>query len=94
MFMINQISHSQVGHFVFPLRYQSYILTKDMYVEATPRSPMFGLDCEMCRTTTGLLELTRISVVDEKMNVSTEYDHSDSMNCELLRFTGDLRRVC
>ncbi|XP_012284439.1 RNA exonuclease 5 [Orussus abietinus] len=50
-------------------RYSKYILTKDMYDEATPKSPMFGLDCEMCRTTTGLLELTRISIVDESLNV-------------------------
>ncbi|XP_015123461.1 uncharacterized exonuclease C637.09 isoform X2 [Diachasma alloeum] len=51
------------------IRYKDYILTKDEYLEATPTSPMFGLDCEMCRTTSGFLELTRISIVDEKMNV-------------------------
>lgn len=45
-------------------------MTKDMYIEATATSPMFGLDCEMCRTTSGELELTRISLVDESMNVS------------------------
>ncbi|KZC04664.1 Putative RNA exonuclease NEF-sp [Dufourea novaeangliae] len=50
-------------------KYENYIMTKDMYFEATPRSPMFGLDCEMCRTTTGELELTRISLVDESMNI-------------------------
>jgi len=32
---------------------------------------MFGLDCEMCLTTSNILELTRISIVDEDMNVST-----------------------
>ncbi|XP_011642474.1 uncharacterized protein LOC105430553 [Pogonomyrmex barbatus] len=50
-------------------RYNSYILTKDVYEEATSTSPMFSLDCEMCLTTTGNLELTRISIVDESMNV-------------------------
>ncbi|KYN01074.1 PREDICTED: putative RNA exonuclease NEF-sp [Cyphomyrmex costatus] len=50
-------------------RYGSYILTKDVYEEATSTSPMFGLDCEMCLTTSGNLELTRISIVDEDMNV-------------------------
>ncbi|XP_011160098.1 RNA exonuclease 5 isoform X2 [Solenopsis invicta] len=50
-------------------KYGSYILTKDVYKEATSTSPMFGLDCEMCLTTSGYLELTRISVVDESMNV-------------------------
>lgn len=56
-------------------RYGSYILTKDAYEEATASSPMFGLDCEMCLTTSGNLELTRISVVDESMNVSTIVKH-------------------
>lgn len=46
-------------------------MTKDVYVEANERSPMFGLDCEMCKTTIGELELTRISLVDESMNVSS-----------------------
>lgn len=46
-------------------KYASYVLTKDAYEEVTPNSPMFGIDCEMCRTTTGELELTRISVVNE-----------------------------
>lgn len=51
-------------------KYSDYVLTKNEYVEASAKSPMFGLDCEMCRTTTGLLELTRISLVDENMQVS------------------------
>ncbi|KOC64497.1 Putative RNA exonuclease NEF-sp [Habropoda laboriosa] len=50
-------------------RYGNYIMTKDVYVEASAKSPMIGLDCEMCRTTSGELELTRISLVDESMNV-------------------------
>ncbi|XP_012220139.1 RNA exonuclease 5 [Linepithema humile] len=50
-------------------RYGSYILTKDAYEEATSSSPMFSLDCEMCLTTSGNLELTRISIVDESMNI-------------------------
>jgi RNA exonuclease 1 len=42
-------------------RYKDFVLTKDLYHEVTPSSPMFGLDCEMCRTTSGELEVTRIS---------------------------------
>jgi hypothetical protein len=30
---------------------------------------MFSLDCEMCRTTSGDLEVTRISVVNEQLEV-------------------------
>ncbi|XP_025160551.1 RNA exonuclease 5 isoform X2 [Harpegnathos saltator] len=50
-------------------KYNSYVLTKDHYKEAIATSPMFALDCEMCRTTIGDLELTRISIVDEKLNI-------------------------
>lgn len=31
---------------------------------------MFGLDCEMCRTTSGDLEVTRVSIVNEQLEVS------------------------
>nr|CAD7396027.1 unnamed protein product [Timema cristinae] len=51
------------------LRYTEYVFTKSEYKEVTPNSPMFALDCEMCRTTTGELELTRASVVNEKLEV-------------------------
>ncbi|KOX77476.1 Putative RNA exonuclease NEF-sp [Melipona quadrifasciata] len=50
-------------------KYGDYIMTKDVYVEANEKSPMIGLDCEMCKTTTGELELTRISLVDESMKI-------------------------
>jgi RNA exonuclease 1 len=41
-----------------------------MYHEVTHNSPMFGLDCEMCRTTSGL-EVTRVSIVNEQLKVSS-----------------------
>lgn len=47
-------------------RYKEYVLTKDSYKAVTANSPMFGLDCEMCRTSSGANELTRISIVNEK----------------------------
>ncbi|XP_015183001.1 PREDICTED: RNA exonuclease 1 isoform X2 [Polistes dominula] len=50
-------------------KYRDYIFTKDSYLEVTAKSPMLGLDCEMCKTDTGNLELTRISLVDESYNV-------------------------
>ena len=54
---------------MYDFRYADFILTKDMYHEVTPSSPMFGLDCEMCRTISGELELTRISIVNEQLEV-------------------------
>ncbi|XP_068915506.1 RNA exonuclease 5 isoform X2 [Tenebrio molitor] len=53
-------------------KYAGYVLTKDVYEDVTPFSKMFGIDCEMCKTTIGDLELTRVSVVDEDCN--TFYD--------------------
>lgn len=53
-------------------KFAGYVLTKDRYSDVTPSSPMFALDCEMCRTTIGDLELTRVSVVDEENAVVYE----------------------
>lgn len=47
-------------------RYADYRLSRDEYKPVTSKSPMFGMDCEMCHTTLGVNELTRVSVVDEK----------------------------
>lgn len=46
-------------------RYKNFVFTQDIYKEVTPLSPMFGLDCEMCKTHGGQHELARISIVDE-----------------------------
>ncbi|XP_046826390.1 RNA exonuclease 1 isoform X1 [Vespa crabro] len=53
-------------------KYDEYVFTKDNYTEVTAKSPMFALDCEMCKTITGNLELTRISLVNESFNVVYE----------------------
>lgn len=34
-------------------KYSGYMLTKDKYQHVTPSSPMYAIDCEMCRTSTG-----------------------------------------
>lgn len=50
-------------------KYKNYVLTKDSYSEITSSSPMFGLDCEMCRTQNELSELTRITIVNENHEI-------------------------
>jgi len=43
-----------------------YVFTKKKYDPVTSNSPMFGVDCEMCMTSIRQLELTMISIVNEK----------------------------
>ncbi|EFN63892.1 Putative RNA exonuclease NEF-sp [Camponotus floridanus] len=71
-------------------KYASYLLTKDVYEEATATSPMFGLDCEMCLTTSGNLELARITIVDENMKVvyDTLVKPENTITNYLTRYSG------
>lgn len=46
-------------------RYKDFVMTKDQYKEVTAQSPMYAVDCEMCRTSAGVNELTRISIINE-----------------------------
>lgn len=46
-------------------RYKDYKFTRDKYKSVTSTSPIFGLDCEMCRTVKAENELTRVSIIDE-----------------------------
>ncbi|KAI8040589.1 hypothetical protein M5D96_006532 [Drosophila gunungcola] len=47
-------------------RFREFKFTKNSYEPVTNRSPMFGVDCEMCQTAAGFNELTRISIVNEE----------------------------
>ncbi|KRT82027.1 hypothetical protein AMK59_5758, partial [Oryctes borbonicus] len=71
-------------------KYSDYVLTKDVYKDVTSSSPMYGLDCEMCMTTSGDLELTRVSIVDEQHR--TFYDKlvkpDNRITDYLTRFSG------
>lgn len=46
-------------------KYKDYRYTKNHYKPVSVDSPMFGLDCEMCRTVKAENELARVSIVDE-----------------------------
>nr|CAD7461006.1 unnamed protein product [Timema tahoe] len=69
LFVTFKYSHGYAANRLIHPRYTEYVFTKSEYKEVTPNSPMFALDCEMCRTTTGELELTRASLVNEKLEV-------------------------
>lgn len=49
-----------------------FIPTLDHYDPVCNESPMFSLDCEMCRTTSGELEVTRVTLVNEREEVVIE----------------------
>lgn len=50
-------------------KYSDYKLTKDKYRHVNGHSPLIAVDCEMCKTETGDLELTRVSLVNEKHDI-------------------------
>lgn len=56
----------------YPLPFQGSPIkktTKSLYGPVNQHSPMFAIDCEMCKTERGELDVTRISLVDEALNV-------------------------
>lgn len=44
--------------------------TKSHYLPVTDESPMYAIDCEMCYTSIGRNELTRVSIINEQLDVS------------------------
>lgn len=56
---------------------------------------MFALDCEMCRTATGQLELTRISVVNENLEIvyDTLVKPFNKITDYLTRFSGITKQM-
>lgn len=50
---------------------EGYCFSKEKYSPVHEGSPMFAIDCEMCRTTTGNQEVTRVAIVNE--NLETVY---------------------
>lgn len=44
--------------------------TKSHYLPVTDESPMYAVDCEMCYTSIGRNELTRVSIVNEQLEVN------------------------
>lgn len=69
--------------------------TKSKYTEVTPSSPMFAIDCEMCRTVTGQLELTRITVVNENLEMiyDTLVKPFNKITDYLTRFSGITKQM-
>lgn len=53
-------------------KFAKYRFTKDVYQEVSDTSPLFGIDCEMCLTTTSENELTRVTIVNEQSEVVYE----------------------
>ena len=49
-------------------KYVDYVTSKEEYSEVTENSPLYAVDCEMCLTSVGKLELTKVCVVDSDLN--------------------------
>ena len=52
-------------------KYKGYVFSQDEYAEVTDASPLYSVDCEMCMTSAGKMELTKICVVDSDLKVPT-----------------------
>ncbi|CAH1795255.1 unnamed protein product [Owenia fusiformis] len=70
------LSHVEMAEENIPLptdanKVRMYKYTNEKYEPCVDTSPLFGIDCEMCRTKAGQ-EVTRVSVVNEKLE--TVYD--------------------
>lgn len=50
--------------------YDDFIMTKDQYNEVNEESALYSIDCEMCLTSVGQSELTRVCVVDADLKVT------------------------
>lgn len=52
------------------LTMDGYRFTRSHYSPVSDESPMYAIDCEMCYTSIGKNELTRVSIVNEQLDVS------------------------
>lgn len=70
MLLLSPVQMLMEGYPLIPVNNtQAYVYTKKKYRPVHNKSPMYGLDCEMCFTTARKNELTRVTMVDEDEKV-------------------------
>lgn len=70
MLLLSPVQMLMEGYPLIPVNNtQSFVYTKKRYLPVHDKSPMYGLDCEMCFTTARTNELTRVTMVDEEERV-------------------------
>ncbi|KAG8235202.1 hypothetical protein J437_LFUL015296, partial [Ladona fulva] len=75
---------------------EMYVMSRPWYKEVGLDSPLLAVDCEMCMTGKNRFELTRISVVDEDLNVvfsGITADHLKDVETRLSDVQKDLRNL-
>lgn len=70
MLLLSPVQMLMEGYPLIPVNNTQYfVYTKKQYLPVHDKSPMYGLDCEMCFTTARTNELTRVTMVDEEERV-------------------------
>lgn len=70
MLLLSPVQMLMEGYPLIPCNNtDAYVYTKKKYRPVHDKSPMYGLDCEMCFTTARKNELTRVTMVDEDEKV-------------------------
>lgn len=69
------LNQMMIHNYPLPTNKRQFIMdgfryTKSHYLPVTDKSPMYAIDCEMCYTSIGRNELTRVSIINEQLDVS------------------------
>lgn len=74
--LLMSLNQMMIHNYPLPTNKRQFIMdgfryTQSHYLPVTDKSPMYAIDCEMCYTSIGRNELTRVSVINEQLDVSS-----------------------
>jgi len=78
--LLMSLSQMMIHKFPLPTNKRQFMMdgyrfTKNHYLPVSDESPMYAVDCEMCYTSIGKNELTRVSIINEQLDVSCHINY-------------------